>query len=77
MFRLLKVIKPVALGRWKTDKPLDATLRLIDLANCDSCGTCTIPEQTPEEPTYLLVEDSVVNNSYIPLPGSFDLYYKN
>ena len=45
MIRFFKSLKPVQLGRWKTDKSVDATLRLIDLANCDSCGTCTIPEK--------------------------------
>ena len=47
MFRIFKSLKPVPLGRWNTDKPVDATLRLIDLANCDSCGTCTVPEKKP------------------------------
>ena len=56
MFRIFKSLKPVPLGRWNTDKPIDATLRLIDLANCDSCGTCTVPEKRPKIEKYLFVE---------------------
>ncbi len=45
MFRFLKSFKPVVLGRWSTNKPTSAMLRSIDLANCDSCGTCGVPEK--------------------------------
>ena len=37
---MFKHIGKIPLGRWRTNKPVEATLRLIDLANCDSCGTC-------------------------------------
>lgn len=82
MFRIFKSLKPVPLGRWNTDKPIDATLRLIDLANCDSCGTCTVPEKKPKmkvhiEERYLFVEGDVIDIGYMPLPGSFELYKKS
>lgn len=69
MFRIFKSLKPVPLGRWNTDKPIDATLRLIDLANCDSCGTCAVPEKKPKmkvhiEERYLFVEGDVIDIGY-------------
>jgi len=76
MFRIFKSLKPVPLGRWNTDKPIDATLRLIDLANCDSCGTCTVPEKRPKIERYLFVEGDVIDIGYMPLPGSFELHRK-
>ena len=38
----LKPHTPPKLGRWQlTENNSDQQLRKIDLANCDSCGTCT------------------------------------
>lgn len=64
--------KPNKLGRWQIS---DAAVqhRKVDLANCDSCGTCTIPEpidDMTEEELYMHVELGV-----IPI-GSFDLNSK-
>jgi len=56
MFRFFKSFKPVPLGRWSTDKPIDATLRLIDLANCDSCGACQTCE-VPAERLKIHIEE--------------------
>tara|TARA_Y100000389_G_scaffold92752_1_gene89511 strand:- start:325 stop:558 length:234 start_codon:yes stop_codon:yes gene_type:complete len=67
MFRFFKSFKPVPLGRWSTDKPIEATLRIIDLANCDSCGGCKTCGAPPEklkihiEEKYLFVEGDVIN----------------
>lgn len=43
--KLLKKTKKIRLGRWDTNSSLNTVQRKIDLANCDSCGTCTIPLQ--------------------------------
>jgi len=78
MFRyILKKKNPIRLGRWDTNKQQEATLRLIDLANCDSCGTCTVPKQTHAPKRYLYVDGDIVDIGYMPLPGSFDLYAKH
>ena len=67
MFRFFKSLKPVPLGRWSTDKPVDATLRILDLANCDSCGACGTREVPTEklkihiEEKYLFVEGDVID----------------
>lgn len=38
----LKTIAPPKLGRWQlTENNSMQQIRKIDLANCDSCGTCT------------------------------------
>lgn len=38
----LKTITPPKLGRWQlTENNSMQQIRKIDLANCDSCGTCT------------------------------------
>jgi len=43
LFRL-KSFTPPKLGRWQlTENNSMQQLRKIDLANCDSCGTCTPP----------------------------------
>tara|TARA_Y100000817_G_scaffold312948_1_gene307916 strand:- start:983 stop:1225 length:243 start_codon:yes stop_codon:yes gene_type:complete len=74
MFRLLKSTKQLPLGRWKTDKSITVKMRLADLANYDSCGTCGIPNYDAPPEKYLSVGDDVVDLGYNPLPGSFDLY---
>lgn len=81
MLRIFKKIKPVHLGRWDTAKSNEAILRQIDLANCDSCGTCTVPNQKKIKvhmrERYLFVEGDVIDLGYIPLPGSFELHRKS
>ena len=43
MFRnIFRKSKNIKLGRWNTNKKSDTINRQIDLANCDSCGTCGI-----------------------------------
>ena len=37
--RIFKKQKPLPLGRWAFNS-FNETQRKIDLANCDSCGTC-------------------------------------
>ena len=79
MFRLLgrKPQKALQLGRWKTDKTTTASMRLADLANYDSCGTCGLPdyaEKVEESEKYVAVADDVVYVSYMPY--SFDLTCK-
>ena len=42
----------------------------IDLANCDSCGTCAVPAEKPTvkvhiEERYLFVEGDVIDIGYI------------
>lgn len=37
--RLFIKQKPVKLGRWAHNK-FDDIVKKVDLANCDSCGTC-------------------------------------
>lgn len=41
------------LGRWKTNKPHKEAMRLLDMANCDSCGSCTFTQRkTQPLPVY-------------------------
>ena len=50
MFRnILSKSKHIKLGRWNTHKKNDAIIRQIDLANCDSCGTCGIQDYSNNE----------------------------
>ena len=62
MFRLLsrKTQKMLPLGRWRTDKAVADTLRLVDLANYDSCGTCGLPQPDVPKEKYIIVEDNVI-----------------
>lgn len=76
MFRLLgrKPQKALQLGRWKTDKSTTVSMRLADLANYDSCGTCGLPdysEKVEESEEYIAVADDVIYIAYTPY--SFDL----
>ena len=77
MFRYLKRVNPIRLGRWNTEKTVEETLRLIDLANCDSCGTCTVPKQETTLERFVHVEGDVIDIGYMPLPGSFELHRKH
>lgn len=78
MFRLLgkKSQKALPLGRWKTDKTIKTSMRLADLANYDSCGTCGLPdypEKVDNSGKYVAVADDVVYVGYTPY--SFDLTF--
>ena len=59
----LKTIKPVPLGRWKPSENNSVEqLRKIDLANCDSCGTCT----TKDTKKKMVTDDELIDyNIYI------------
>ena len=48
------------------------SMRMADLANYDSCGTCGMPEKD----TWIALEDDVIDVGYMPVPGSFDVYKK-
>lgn len=50
MYRFLPV-KKIKLGRWDTEKGTREIMRVLDLANYDSCGTCSIPEYPKLEAT--------------------------
>ena len=76
MFRLLgrKPQKMLPLGRWQTDKAITDSMRLADLANYDSCGTCGIPDYENPKGKFLTVDDDVIDAGIAPY--SFDLYIK-
>ena len=75
--RILKRNKPLLLGRWRVDENLIDINRKIDLANCDSCGTCSVPEYKQNKiekniDKYTLHHDNIVDIGIHP--GSFTLY---
>ena len=88
--RIFKKQKPIPLGRWAFNS-LNETQRKIDLANCDSCGTCGLEDykkktiiKVPEskllkkEETndkFLMWEDDIIDLGIYP--GSFTLYKLN
>ena len=80
--RILKRNKPLLLGRWRVDENLIDVNRKIDLANCDSCGTCSVPEYKQNNliKTYgkndkeLLYDDNI--NDLGIYPGTFTLHKK-
>ena len=74
MLRLLgrKPQKALPLGRWQTDKAIADSMRLADLANYDSCGTCGLPQYKKPENEYLSIGDDVIDIGIIPY--SFHLY---
>ena len=50
MFRnILRKSKNIKLGRWNTNKENDTINRQIDLANCDSCGTCGLTDYSKKK----------------------------
>ena len=82
--KIFKKQKPLPLGRWAFNS-MTETQRKIDLANCDSCGTCglenykkntiKVPEKKlfdKKNEKYLLCEDDIVDLGIYP--GSFTLY---
>ena len=75
MFRFfVKKQKSLPLGRWNTDKAITVKMRLADLANYDSCGTCGIPDSTTPNDKYIFIEDDVIDVGYIVGTGSFHVY---
>jgi hypothetical protein len=78
--RILKSNKQLLLGRWRVDENLIDINRKIDLANCDSCGTCSVPEYKQNNliKTYdkneFLYDDNI--NDFGIYPGSFTLHKK-
>ena len=75
--RLFKPSKPTVLGRWSINT--ETAIRRAELAHCDNCGTCSIPEE--KEPIQekitkmIIVDDDVINFTYAP--GSFHLHAFN
>lgn len=50
MFRnILSKNKRIKLGRWNTHKKNEDIINQIDLANCDSCGTCGIHDYSNKQ----------------------------
>lgn len=77
MFRILSKAKQTPLGRWKTDKPITVSMRLADLANYDSCGTCGIPNYNSPPEKYISVADDVIDIGYTHvLPGVYEIHSK-
>ena len=68
MFRKLlrlKKMNPPPLGRWKLSENNSLEqLRKIDLANCDSCGTC-ITQDTKKE---IIIEDEFIEYNIHIIP---------
>ena len=65
IFRFFKKSTPVKLGRWKTLKSKDVTARMVDLANCDSCGVCNNErKKIKKEEIYLLLQDDIINYKF-------------
>ena len=58
--RILFKPKPIRLGRWKMEQSNKALLRKIDLANCDSCGTCNVTDVKKKCNKYIRIEDDIV-----------------
>ena len=73
MFKFLfnKSNKKLLLGRWNVNKNLSDINRKIDLANCDQCGTCNIPDYK-KKIEKVIIEDDVIDIN-IPI-SSFDVY---
>ena len=64
LFRL-KSTTPPKLGRWQLTKNNSSQqLRKIDLANCDSCGTCTAPPCTNAQDA----EDAFIDYNIAVIP---------
>tara|TARA_B110000008_G_scaffold278706_1_gene323296 strand:+ start:3628 stop:3897 length:270 start_codon:yes stop_codon:yes gene_type:complete len=86
LFKIFKKQKPVPLGRWALNS-LNETQRKIDLANCDSCGSCGLKQYKKKttikvsetklfenkiSDKYLLCEDDIIDFGIYPC--SFTLY---
>lgn len=76
MLRRLLSMKPhksLPLGRWQTGVTNDEIERKADLANCDSCGTCSVPENKQKTSTFMVGDDVIDIGDLITI-GSFDLH---
>jgi len=86
LFKIFKKQKPTPLGRWALNSVRE-TQRKIDLANCDSCGTCGLENYKKQtikvsenklfgknktNDKYLLCADDIIDLGIYP--GSFTLY---
>lgn len=60
MLRYLKIIKPVKLGRWKTNQPHADRFKIVDFANCDSCGTCRVLEHQEKEHFFYCIDGDLI-----------------
>jgi len=84
---LFKPVKQNMLGRWSVDVPDTTINRKIDLANCDSCGSCGTGLDVVRKRSFVVksdpfkhMEDNVtcmsVEMGFIPI-GSFSVHSKN
>lgn len=69
----MKTQKALPLGRWQTGVTKDEIERKADLANCDSCGTCSVPENKLKMSTFMVGDDVIDIGDLITI-GSFDLH---
>lgn len=72
---LFKPHKALPLGRWQTNTTFETIERKADLANCDSCGTCSIPEKEHKTSTFM-VGDDIIDIGELVTIGSFGLHKK-
>lgn len=63
MSKFFKQVKPVQLGRWAIGTS-SSRARKIDLANCDSCGTCS----------YVVLNDDVLSLDDGLVDGNVDAF---
>ena len=71
----MKTQKALPLGRWQTGVTINEIDRKADLANCDSCGTCGVPEHKTKTSTFMVGDDVIDVGDLITI-GSFDLHSK-
>lgn len=69
----LKPQKPLPLGRWTTQTTMNEMERRADLANCDSCGTCSVPENYIQKTSKFVVQDDIIDVGDLICVGSFHL----
>ena len=69
----LKSQKPLPLGRWTTQTTANEMERRADLANCDSCGTCSVPENHGHKTSTFVVQDDIIDVGDLIYVGSFHL----
>ena len=54
--------KQLLLGRWNTNNNLIDINRRIDLANCDSCGACNVPQESEYVEEITIVDDILLQS---------------
>ena len=64
--------KALPLGRWTTQTTANEIERRADLANCDSCGTCSVPENREKTSTFM-IQDDIVDIGDLVYVGSYHL----